>query len=282
MANESVTTLKLKEMKADGDMIVGLTAWDFNSAVFADTAGVDIVLVGDSLAMTIRGDVDTLAITMDDMLYHTRMVAKGCRKAMVIGDMPFMSYQVNPDQALVNAGRFLKEGSAKGVKIEGGRIMESTIAKITEAGIPVMGHIGLTPQSIHQLGGFKVQGRDLESAKDLVRDALSLEDAGVFALVLECVPSQLAAHITKTIGIPTIGIGAGSDCDGQIQVTADVIGLTKDFIPKHAKRYTNLSRAVMTALRKYVKEVKTEEFPKEENSFDASPEVESYIESENT
>lgn len=282
MANESVTTLKLKEMKADGDMIVGLTAWDFNSAVFADTAGVDIVLVGDSLAMTIRGDVDTLAITMDDMLYHARMVAKGCRRAMVIGDMPFMSYQVNPDQALVNAGRFLKEGSAKGVKIEGGRIMESTIAKITEAGIPVMGHIGLTPQSIHQLGGFKVQGRDLESAKDLVRDALSLEDAGVFALVLECVPSQLAAHITKTIGIPTIGIGAGSDCDGQIQVTADVIGLTKDFIPKHAKRYTNLSRAVVTALRKYVKEVKAEEFPKEENSFDASPEVESYIESENT
>lgn len=277
MAANRVTTAKLKEMKAAGVKIVGATAWDHVSAAMAEAAGVDIVLVGDSLAMTIRGDANTLAITLDDMIYHTRMAAKACEQTMVVGDMPFMSYQISPELALENAGRFLKEGGAQGVKIEGGRKMAATITKVIDAGIPVMGHIGLTPQSIHQIGGFKVQGQALGPAKDLIEDARALQEAGVFAIVLECVPASLSAHITGMLTVATIGIGAGPGCDGQIQVTADVVGLTKGRIPKHAKKYTDLSRAWRGALRRYVKEVKEADFPTDANSFAAGADLQKAI-----
>jgi len=277
MATDRITTIKLKEMKAAGAKIVGVTAWDHVSAKNAEAAGVDIVLVGDSLAMTMRGDPDTLAITLADMIYHTKMVSKACLLSMVVGDMPFMSYQVSAEQALINAGRFLKEGGARGVKIEGGRRLAAAISKITDAGIPVMGHIGLTPQSIHQLGGFKIQARTLDPARELIEDARCLQEAGVFAIVLECVPAPLSAHVTTLLEIPTIGIGAGSGCDGQIQVTADVIGLTDADPPKHAKRYTNVSGAWTDALRKYAEDVREGAFPTEDNGFSAGDDLQSAI-----
>lgn len=264
-------------MKIAGERSVGATAWDYASAAMAEAAGADIVLVGDSLSMTIRGDEDTLAITLEDMLYHTKMVAGACNRALVVGDMPFMSYQVNAETALISAGRFLKEGRARAVKIEGGRKMAGTITRVTEAGIPVMGHIGLTPQSVHQLGGFKVQGKALGAAKELIADSKALVTAGVFAIVLECVPASLAAYITGEIDVPTIGIGAGADCDGQIQVTADLVGLNPGFVPKHAKRYANINRAYVAALRKYAKEVKEGAFPTADNAFEAGPELDSAI-----
>lgn len=277
MATDRITTIKLKAMKAAGAKIVGVTAWDYVSAKNAEAAGVDLVLVGDSLAMTMRGDSDTLAITLTDMIYHTKMVSKACRLSMVVGDMPFMSYQVSTEQALSNAGRFLKEGGARGVKIEGGRRLAAAISKTTGAGIPVMGHIGLTPQSIHQLGGFKIQARTLDPARELIEDALCLQEAGVFAIVLECVPAPLSAHVTTLLEIPTIGIGAGSGCDGQIQVTADVIGLTDADPPKHAKRYTNVSGAWTDALTKYAEDVREGAFPTEDNAFSAGDDLQSAI-----
>ncbi|MDP1808785.1 MAG: 3-methyl-2-oxobutanoate hydroxymethyltransferase [Actinomycetota bacterium] len=277
MAIDRITTVKLKEMKAAGAKIVGATAWDFVSAGNAESAGVDIVLVGDSLAMTMRGDPDTLAITLEDMIYHSKMVSRACKVSMVIGDMPFMSYQISPEQALTSAGRFLKEGGVRGVKIEGGRKLAASISKTTDAGIPVMGHIGLTPQSIHQIGGFKVQARTLDPAIDLIEDARCLQEAGAFAIVLECVPAPLSAHITSLLEIPTIGIGAGNACDGQIQVTADVIGLTGANPPKHAKRYADLNSAWTDALREYVKEVREGAFPTDDQSFSAGPDLQKAI-----
>lgn len=273
MPTDRITTAKLREMKASGVKIVAATAWDYVSARIADDAGIDILLAGDSLAMTIRGDSDTLSITLDEMLYHTAMVSKACSRAMVVGDMPFMSYQINSDQALANAGRFLKEAGAAGVKIEGGSKMCTTISKVVEAGIPVMGHIGLKPQSVHQLGGFKVQGRTVEAARELIDDARCLKDAGVFTIVLECIPAPLAGKITADLNVPTISIGAGIGCDGQVQVTADLIGLTVGKGPKHAKKYADLNSAWADALSAYAEEVRAGSFPTSEQSFPADADL---------
>ncbi len=280
MNKEKVTTETVREKKNGPERIIALTAWDYVSAQIVESAGIDIVLVGDSLSMTIRGDENTLRITVHDMLYHTQMVSKACQRALVIADMPFMSCQLNEVQATRNAGRFLKAGGAGGVKIEGGRRMASTIEKITGAGIPVMGHIGLTPQSIHQIGGYKVQGKSLEPAKELVKDAKALQEAGVFSLVLECVPSELATFITDSIDIPTIGIGAGAGCDGQIQVTADVIGLKQGSVPKHAKKYTDLNHSFATAVKNYAAEVAEGAFPAEANCFKSSDDLKEALEKE--
>lgn len=273
MQQERITTAKLREMKVKGEKIVGLTAWDYLSAQLVEQSGVDIILVGDSLAMTIRGDENTLGVSLKDMLYHTKMVSKAVKRAMVIGDMPFMSYQVSPEQALINAGRFVKEGGAQGVKIEGGLERAEVVARIVGAGIPVMGHIGLTPQSVHQIGGLKVQAREVQSAKKLVADAQALDEAGVFSLVLECLPAELSAYVTSKVSMPTIGIGAGIACDGQIQVTADVLGLLAHISPKHAKKYANLAEEIPSSLAIYAKEVKEGNFPTEANSFATSEEL---------
>lgn len=276
-ATLKITIAKLKEMKAGGDKIVGLTAWDFISASFADGAGADVVLVGDSLSMTIRGDINTLGITLDDMIYHCRMVSRGVDRALVIADMPFMSYQVSPEQALVSAGRFVKEAGAHAVKMEGGQNMAETVKRVAGAGIPVMGHIGLTPQAIHQVGGFKVQGKNVAEADLLIEDAVALEQAGIFALVLECLPAELAFKVTREAGIPTIGIGAGVDCDGQIQVTADVLGLLTNVAPRHARKFIDLAALTTDALKDYVAEVRAAKFPGPENSFVASEELKKYL-----
>ena len=280
MTNDKITSATIKEMKNQGEKIVALTAWDFASAKTVESAGVEIVLVGDSLSMTIRGDSNTLKITLEDMIYHTRMVSKACERALVVADMPFMSYQVSAEQAVANAGRFLKEGDAQAVKIEGGAKMADTVKKVTGAGIPVMGHIGLTPQSIHQLGGFKVQGKALDPARDVLADAKALEEAGVFSVVLECVPATLATYITERINIPTIGIGAGAGCDGQVQVTADIFGLKSGDVPKHAKKYIDLSRLMTEAVEQYAEEVRGKVFPAKNHSFSASQELENEIEKE--
>jgi len=264
-----VTVSKLKTMKEDGEKITALTAWDFISGRFADAAGVEIVLVGDSLSMTICGDENTLGITLDNMIYHAAMVARAVKAPLLVGDMPFMSYQVGAKEALINAGRFVKEGKVQAVKIEGGRRMKKTVRRVVAAGIPVMGHIGLTPQSIHQMGGMRVQGKATEDAKRIIEDARILEEAGAFSLVLECLPAELAARVSESIAIPTIGIGAGINCDGQIQVTADVLGMLTDVAPRHAKKYADLAGIITKALRAYVEEVKDADFPKAENSFSA-------------
>lgn len=274
---KKITVTKLKKMKDDGERITALTAWDFISGRFADAAGVEIVLVGDSLSMTIRGDENTLGITLEDMIYHASMVAKAVKRPMLVGDMPFMSYQVGAKEALINAGRFVKEGKVQAVKIEGGRRMKKTVRRVVAAGIPVMGHIGLTPQSIHQTGGMKVQGKAIEDAKQIIEDAKILEDAGAFSLVLECLPAELAAKVSAAISIPTIGIGAGISCDGQIQVTADVLGMLTDVAPRHAKKYADLAAVIAKALQSYVEEVRKAEFPKVENSFAASEELKKFL-----
>jgi 3-methyl-2-oxobutanoate hydroxymethyltransferase len=279
MSSDTVTTARLREMKAAGTKIVALTAWDFISGRIAQAAGADLVLVGDSLAMTVQGEDDTLGVTMDEMIYHTRLVARACRRPMVVADMPFMSYQISIKRAIENAGRFLKEGRARGVKVEGGKQVAEIIAKAAGAGIPVLGHIGLTPQSVHQLGGYKIQGAGLEAAARVIDDALAVEAAGAFAVVLECVPSALAARITDLLTIPTLGIGAGPECDGQIQVTADLLGLGGDKLPKHAGGYAKLNEAAETAVRSYAQEVREGAFPTTANSFAASPELEKAIES---
>ena len=261
------------DMAAAGEKIVGLTAWDHLSATYCDTSGAEIVLVGDSLSMTIRGDENTLGIDLDDMIYHAKMVTKGVKRALVIADMPFMSYQVSSEQALVSAGRFVKEAGVEAVKIEGGKGMAETASRIIDAGIPVMGHIGLKPQSVNQMGGMKVQGRSLDEAQSIIDDARSLERSGIFALVLECVPAELSSVVTESVRVPTIGIGAGLGCDGQIQVTADLLGLLEKDPPKHAKKYLDSSRLIKSALRGYVDDVKTSKFPKKSNSFQAVSEV---------
>lgn len=272
-----VTTTRLKQMKEEGEPIVGLTAWDFPSALWCGQAGAEIILVGDSLSMTVKGDSHTLFITLDEMIYHLKMVAKAATDALVVGDMPFMSYHLSEEQAAFNAGRFLKEGGAQAVKIEGGAERASTVAKIVSCGIPVLGHIGLTPQAIHQLGGFKVQAKEVKEAAKLINDALELEKAGIFALVLECIPDELARVITKKLKVPTIGIGAGPYCDGQIQVTADLIGLREQMPPKHAKQYGNITKLISQSLIQYRQEVKAKKFPGKEQTFTTPSALSDYL-----
>lgn len=259
--------------KKGKEKIVALTAYDVQFARLLDEAGIDLLLVGDSAAMIMMGYEDTLPITMEEMLVFTRAVSRGTKRALVVGDMPFLSYQVSDEEAIRNAGRFLKEGGAQAVKIEGGQEMAVRVRAVVKAGIPVLGHIGLTPQTATMLGGFKVQGRDLASAKKLLEDAEALVEAGVFALVLECVPKELSALITERVPVPTIGIGAGAEVDGQILVLHDLLGLFEGFRPKFVKAYTNLASESRKALSAYVEEVKNGKFPGEEHSFRLSPEV---------
>jgi len=262
-----ITINQIKEMKQKGEKITMLTAYDYSTAKIVDEVGIPLILVGDSLGMVVLGYESTIPVTMDDMLHHTKAVVRGTKQAMVIGDMPFMTYHTSVDDALKNAARFIQEGGAQAVKLEGGITVAEKVKRIVECGIPVMGHIGLTPQSIHQFGGFKVQGKTPEAATGMLNDAQALEEAGAFAIVLETVPTPLATLITRKVSIPTIGIGAGTGCDGQVQVINDILGSFTDFVPKHAKQYAKLSDIIRAAVTEYRNEVKAGSFPTDEQSF---------------
>ena len=262
-----ITVLDLQKKKTGNQKISMVTAYDYTMARLVDQAGVDMVLVGDSLGMVIQGEENTLSVTIDDMIYHSRCVAKGLSNAHLTVDMPFMTYQVSPEIALQNAGRLIQEGKAQSVKLEGGKQMASTIEKIVQSGIPVVGHIGLTPQSVHALGGFKVQGRAQEAQDRLISDALAIEDAGASLLVLELVPKELAKIISEKLHIPTIGIGAGSYCDGQVLVCNDLLGLDLRFKPRFLKRYATLEENILESVRSYVRDVRDGSFPTDKHSF---------------
>ncbi|OGO03347.1 MAG: 3-methyl-2-oxobutanoate hydroxymethyltransferase [Chloroflexi bacterium RBG_13_53_26] len=258
---------QIKDMREKGMKIPMLTAYDYATAKMIDEAGVPLILVGDSLGMVVLGYESTIPVTIEEMLHHTKAVVRGTKRSMVIGDMPFMTYHASMGEALHNAARFIQEAGAQAVKLEGGVAMAEVVHRVVECGIPVMGHIGLTPQSIHQLSGFKVQGKTSDAAIRLVEDACALSDAGVFAIVLEAIPAPLARVITKKVNVPTIGIGAGPHCDGQVQVISDILGLFTDFVPKHAKQYTRLSDMIRKAVADYVGEVQDGVFPTEKESF---------------
>ena len=264
---KKVTTKSLQLLKNNNIKIAALTAYDFITAKILDESGIDLILVGDSLSNVFQGNETTLPVTMDEMIYHTKAVCKGVNRAMVVVDMPFMSYQTNSDEAFRNAGRILKETPAGAVKLEGGKLIAPTIKKITEAGIPVMGHLGLIPQSIHKFGSYKVRATDLEESKEIKEDALILQEAGAFAVVLEKIPAQLANEITESLTIPTIGIGAGNFCDGQILVTPDMLGLNIDFKPRFVRHYSNLADQINFAVSNYIKDVKEKQFPSENESY---------------
>ena len=265
---KKVTTLTLRQKKERGEAITMLTAYDYPTALAIDQAGMDIILVGDSLAMVVLGYENTLPVTMEEMLHHSRAVARGAKSALLVGDMPFMSYQVSVEEATRNAGRFLQQGGMDAVKLEGGRERAEAVRSIIAAGIPVMGHIGLTPQSVNQLGGFRAQGKTAIAARRLVEDALILEEAGCFSLVLESVPARLAELISKKISIPTIGIGAGAGCDGQVLVTHDLLGLFDRFTPKFVKKYADFHHEMHKAFTDYIEDVETRRFPAQEHSVE--------------
>jgi 3-methyl-2-oxobutanoate hydroxymethyltransferase len=275
----AVRTLQLTEMKAKGERIVAVTAYDHAMARLVAEAGIPVVLVGDSLGMVMLGYQTTVRVTLDEVLHHTRAVVRGAPGALVVADLPFLTYQVSAEEALRNAGRLLQEGGAQAVKLEGGAEVAPTARRLVDAGMPVMGHLGLTPQSVHALGGFKVQGRSLEQARRLLADAAALEEAGAFAVVLEAVPAELASLVSRRLTIPTIGIGAGAGCDGQIQVLHDVLGLTPRH-PRHAKRYAELGDAIVTALKAYAAEVGSGAFPTPEHTWALEPEVLAALEAE--
>lgn len=260
------TAERIKGIKGYGK-VTCLTAYDFTTARHLDAAGIHMALVGDSLANTMLGFTTTLPVTLDQMLHHTAAVSRGVSGAMVVADMPFMSYQVSPEQALANAGRFLKEAGADGVKIEGGAFREPTVCALVQNGIPVLGHIGLTPQSIRQFGGYKVQGKKDADAERLISDAQALESAGVFALVIECVPATLGEAITRAVGIPTIGIGAGPHCDGQVLVSHDLLGLSGASVPRFVKRYANLGDQMIEAFKAYKQDVEQGTFPSDDQGY---------------
>ena len=258
---------EIKEMKQRGEKIAMITAYDYSMAKLIDEAGMPLILVGDSLGMVMLGYETTIPVTMDEMIHHTKAVVRGTQHAMVIGDMPFMTYHVSTEDALRNAARFIQEGGAQAVKLEGGETVAEKVKRLVECGIPVMGHIGLTPQSVHQFGGFKVVGKTPEAAVRLLNDARALDEAGVFSIVLETVPAPLSKLITEKVSVPTIGIGAGPDCDGQVQVVHDLLGLFTDFVPKHAKQYTVLHEMIRAAVSDYIAEVKEGSFPTEKQSY---------------
>lgn len=262
-----VTTKALALLKQNRIKISALTAYDFITAKHLDQAGIDVLLVGDSLSNVFQGNETTLPVTMDEMIYHTKVVAKGVNRAMIVVDMPFMSYQLNVDEAFKNAGRIMKETSAGAVKLEGGKRIAETVKKITENGIPVMGHVGLTPQSIHQYGGYSERGKTDEEAEEIFNDAKIIEEAGAFAVVLEKIPTVLAKKITENLAIPTIGIGAGVHCDGQILVTPDMLGLNTDFHPRFVRYYSNLTEQISNAVKSYINDVKNGTFPSEKESY---------------
>ena len=261
------TVATFKKMKNEGTKISMLTAYDYSTAKLVDEAGINSILVGDSLGMVMLGYEDTLSVTMEDMIHHTAAVARGAKNALVVGDMPFMSYEVSVEQAVINAGRLMKEGRANAVKLEGGVRVAEQIKAITKAGIPVCAHIGLTPQSVNAFGGFKVQGKTAEAAQQMIDDALAVQEAGAFAVVLECVPAKLAAIISEKLDIPTIGIGAGAGCDGQVLVYQDMLALFSDFKPKFVKHFGNIGPQMTAAFKAYDEEVKAGTFHSEEHTF---------------
>lgn len=267
------TTATIKKAKEEGKKITMLTAYDYSFAKLMDESGINMLLVGDSLGMVMLGYEDTLSVTMDDMIHHTKAVARGAKDAMVVGDMPFMSYQTSVYDAVVNAGRLMKEGRANAVKLEGGFTVIEQIRAIVDAGIPVVAHIGLTPQSVNAFGGFKVQGKSIEAARKLIEEAKAVEEAGAFAVVLEGIPAKLAEVITKEISIPTIGIGAGAGCDGQVLVYQDMLALFDDFKPKFVKHFANVGEVVRGAFADYIKEVQDGTFPAAEHTYKIDDEV---------
>jgi len=262
-----ITTQSLILSKQKGIKISALTAYDFLTARILDMAGIDLILVGDSLSNVFQGNETTLPVTLNEMIYHTKAVNKGVSRAMVVCDMPFMTYQTNVDEAFKNAGRIMKETHSGAVKMEGGEKLAETVFKITQNGIPVMGHIGLTPQSIHQFGSYKARGKEKSEAEKIINDAKALEQAGAFAVVVEKVPAELAKQITETVSIPIIGIGAGIHCDGQILVTQDMLGINENFSPRFVRKYAHLSETIGNAIKNYVKDVKEMKFPEEKESY---------------
>ncbi|MDG1498418.1 MAG: 3-methyl-2-oxobutanoate hydroxymethyltransferase [Planctomycetota bacterium] len=262
-----VTTHSLTEMKQAGERIAALTAYDFLMAQALDQSGIDVILVGDSAAMVVQGRHTTVPVTMEQMLYHAQVVAKGVQRALVVGDLPFMSYQVNPDEALRNAARMVKEALVEAVKVEGGCMIAPTVKRLVDVGIPVMGHLGLTPQSIHKFGTYKVRATELEEAKQLRLDALALQDAGAFAVVVEKVPADLATSLAKELEVPVIGIGAGPGCDGQILVSHDMLGLYTKFHPRFVRRYAELGESMREAFGEYIKDVQSGSFPNQDESY---------------
>ena len=267
MKAQRVTIHTLRQMKERGEKIAVLTAYDATFARLFDESGADMLLVGDSLGMVVQGHDTTLPVTLDEIIYHCRAVMRGVRRAHVVGDMPFMTYQASIEQGLANAGRLMKEGGCHSIKLEGGAQHAELVKKLVAAGIPVMGHIGLTPQSFHQLGGFKVQGRDTGGRERLLADALALEAAGAYAIVLEAIPAPIAAEITAALGIPTIGIGAGVECDGQVLVSYDMLGMDESFKPRFVRRYATLGDTIKSAIAHYVEDVKSGAFPSDAESF---------------
>ncbi|MGF9905069.1 3-methyl-2-oxobutanoate hydroxymethyltransferase [Brevibacillus porteri] len=268
-----VTTSSIRKKKETRTPITMVTAYDYPSAKLVDEAGADMILVGDSLGMVVLGYDSTIPVTMEDMLHHTKAVTRGAKRAFVVADLPFLSYHGTVEEAVKNAGRLMQEGLAKAVKMEGGRELVPIITRCVQAGIPVVGHIGLTPQSVHQLGGYKVQGRDLEAAKKLLDEALAIQEAGAFAIVLECVPEEVAGMIADKLDIAVIGIGAGATCDGQVLVFHDMVGYASDITPKFVKRYANIGETIREAVETYNKEVEARSFPGPEHVFHASEET---------
>ncbi|MDC4203504.1 MAG: 3-methyl-2-oxobutanoate hydroxymethyltransferase [Candidatus Manganitrophus sp.] len=265
---DKITVPRIREKKENGKKITVLTAYDFPFAKLIDEAGIDILLVGDTVGIVVQGEESTLPVTLDQMIYHTRMVSRAAKRALVVGDMPFLSYQASIEETIRNAGRFLKEGGAAAVKLEGGARVADRIEVLTRHDIPVMAHIGLTPQSVHRMGGYKVQGRGTSQAKQLLADAKTVESAGAFSLVLEGIPISLAKKITQSIKIPTIGIGAGPYCDGQVLVLHDLLGLFTRFHPKFVRRYADLTSTITEAVRRYKSDVESGKFPTEEEGYE--------------
>lgn len=264
---------EIREMKQRGEKIPMLTAYDYAFAKIIDEAGVPLILVGDSLGMVMLGYESTIPVTMDEMIHHVKAVVRGTKHALVIGDMPFMTYHVSMEDTLRNAARFIQEGGAQAVKLEGGEVVAEKVSRLVSCGIPVQGHIGLTPQSVNQLGGYKVVGKTPEVAACLLNDAKALEEAGAFSIVLECVPAPLSQLITERATVPTIGIGAGKGCDGQVQVVSDILGLFTDFVPKHAKQYARLNQTVTTAVTDYIAEVQAGDFPTPKQSYEMDRDI---------
>jgi 3-methyl-2-oxobutanoate hydroxymethyltransferase len=267
-----VTVPEIRDRKAQGPSIAMVTAYDATMARLVDEAGVDIVLVGDSLGMVIQGLSNTLPVTLDEICYHGRAVARGLRRAHLVGDMPFMSFQISPEHAIASAGKMMKEGAFESVKIEGGIEIAEHVRRMVAIGIPVMGHVGLAPQRVHALGGFKVQGKTDEAADRIVADARALEDAGAYAIVLEAMPADVASRVTQAVRVPTIGIGAGRGCDGQVLVCTDLLGMSRDHAPKFAKRFAELGDAIVAATRAYVEETRTGVFPDASHEYKAGSE----------
>lgn len=268
-----LTIRKIQKMKDEGEAIVMLTAYDANSARISEAAGVPMILVGDSLGMVVQGHDSTIPVKLEHMIYHSEIVSRVTERPLIVGDLPFMTYSISREQALTNAARMMQESGVGAVKLEGGQHMADTIAAIVQAGIPVMGHIGLTPQSVNNFGGFRVQGREIDSARKLLADALAVQAAGAFAIVLELVPTALAGYISERLDIPTIGIGAGPLCDGQVQVFHDILTLAGNFLPKHARRYINAGDLMRSAVNQYVQDVQAGTFPVEQHSFSMSDEL---------